>query len=68
MQHHLTSAILLRRVIIQTGESILKCSPEVLEACKADLLVALQQESSAFVRRKLCDAVAELARYCIGEH
>ena len=58
----------MRRVIIQTGESILKCSPNVLELCKADLLQALQQENSAFVRRKLCDAVAELARYCVGEH
>ena len=67
MQHHLTAAILLRRTIIQTGESILKCPPDVLEACKADLLLAVQQEGSAFVRRKLCDAVAELARYCVGE-
>ena len=66
-QHHLTAAILLRRSFIQTGESLLKCSPEILESCKTGLLTALQQESSAFVRRKLCDAIAELARYCIGE-
>lgn len=67
IQHHLTAAILLRRVIIQTGESLLKCPTDVLDACKADLLLALQQENSPFVRRKLCDAVAELARYCVGE-
>ncbi|XP_065887453.1 importin-5-like isoform X2 [Dysidea avara] len=66
-QHHLTAAILLRRSFIQTGESLLKCSPEILESCKTGLLTALQQESSAFVRRKLCDAIAELARYCIDE-
>jgi len=66
-QHHLTAAILLRRSFIQTGESLLKCSPDVLESLKTGLLTALQQEPSAFVRRKMCDAIAELARYCIGE-
>ena len=67
-QHHLTAAILLRRAFIQTAESLLlKCSPDVLESCKAGLLTALQQEGSSFVRRKLCDTIAELARYCIGE-
>jgi len=67
-QHHLTAAILLRRSFIQTGESLLKCSPDVLESLKTGLLTALQQEQTAFVRRKLCDTIAELARYCIGEY
>lgn len=58
---------MLRRTIIQAGEAIRQLPVDVLEACKADTLMAIQQEGSAFVRRKLCDAVAELARYCIGE-
>ena len=67
LQHRLTAAIMLRRLFIQMGESLLKCSHDVLESCKADLLTALQQETSEFVRKELCDDVAKLARICAGE-
>ena len=59
---------MLQRLFIQMGESLLKCSHDVLESCKADLLTALQQETSEFVRKELCDDVAKLARICAGEH
>ena len=68
LQHRMAAAVMLRRLFIEMGESLLKCSPDVLESCKADLLTALQKETSDFVRRELCDDVGKLARICSGEN
>jgi len=54
-------------MFIEMGESLLNSSCDVLESCKADLLTALRQEGSDFVRKELCDVVAKLARICTGE-
>ncbi len=39
----------------------------VLGASKAELLLAMQSETSGHVRRKICDAIAEMARSYLGE-
>jgi len=58
---------MLRRLFIEMGESLLNCSHDILESCKAGLLTALQEETSDFVRRELCDDVGKLARICSGD-
>lgn len=37
-----------------------------MEACRQELLLAIQTEATPSIRRKICDAVAELARASIG--
>jgi len=64
----MAAAVWLRRLFTELGGSLLKCSRDVLEACKADLLTALKLEPSDFVRRELCDDVGKLARICSGEN
>lgn len=39
---------------------------DVLANCQVELLMAVQMESNASIRRKICDAVAELARSSLG--
>ena len=45
---------------------ILKLPDDILDPCRSELLVAVQQEPNATVRRKIAEAVAEMARACIG--
>ena len=63
------AAVLLRRVFLQLEykELVEELPMQVISSCQDQLLVALQMETNASIRRKICDAVAELARSCLGE-
>ena len=62
------AAVLLRRIFLQLEYKELcdQVNNSVLVGCRAELLVAIQAEPSRPIRIKICDAVAELARSCIG--
>ena len=62
------AAVLLRRVFLQMEHTDLseQIDSAVLQSCHAQLLVAVQSEPSPPIRRKVCDAIAELARSSIG--
>ena len=62
------AAVLLRRVFLQMEYNDLSQQIDVgvLHGCRAELLVAVQTEPSAPIRRKICDAIAEMARSSIG--
>ena len=62
------SCVLLRQLIIAQGDKLAQEQPESLEPCKVQLLQLLQTEGEPVVRRKVCDAVAELARLYIDEN
>ena len=63
------AAVLLRRVFLQLEykDLVEELPPAVISSCQAELLLAIQSETNAAIRRKICDAVAELARSCLGE-
>ena len=60
------AAVLLRRMILKVTDELMQIDSGILGACRAELLEALQTEKEGMVRRKICDAVAELARAAIG--
>ena len=62
------AAIMLRRVFLQLEykELLSEIDAGTLKGCQAELLVAVQTEPNPLIQRKICDAVAELARSCIG--
>ena len=62
------AAVLLRRVFLQMEykDLVEDLSAEMLRSCQAELLGAIQVETTGNIRRKICDAVAELARSSIG--
>ena len=62
------ACVLLRRVFLQLEYNELSAGVEdgILRPCKAQLLQALSSEPVATIRRKIGDAVAELARSSIG--
>lgn len=64
------AAILLRRIFLQLEYKDIAedLPPDVLAASKAELFLALQSENSALVRKKICDAVAEMGRSFLGVH
>ncbi len=47
-------------------EEVSQLNPVLLNACRSELLQALETESESTIRRKICDAVAEFARAAIG--
>lgn len=63
-------SVLLRRVCLQLEyKDLIKDVPtNIITSCQEQLLVAMQTEEDPSVRRKICDAVAELARTCLGSH
>ena len=63
------AAVLLRRVFLQLEYKDLvdDVASDVLASCRAELLMAIRSETNAGIRKKICDAVAELARSSIGE-
>jgi hypothetical protein len=63
------AAVLLRRVFLQLEykDLIEELPRETISTCQAEMLVAVQMETNPSIRRKICDAVAELARSCLGE-
>ena len=62
------AAVMLRRVFLQLEykDLLAEINNATLKSCQAELLVAIQAETSPHIQRKICDAVAELARSCIG--
>ncbi len=62
------AAVLLRRVFLQLEHKDLvdDLQADSLVSCQAELLMAIRTETNVSIRRKICDAVAELARSCIG--
>ena len=63
------AAVLLRRVFLQLEykDMVNEIDAGMLKGCQAELLVAIQAETNSLIQRKICDAVAELARSCIGK-
>ena len=63
------AAVLLRRVFLQLEykDMVNDIDAGVLKGCQAELLIAIQAETNSLIQRKICDAVAELARSCIGK-
>lgn len=61
-------AVLLRRVFLQLDHKQLQESVDdgVLRQCRVELLQALSTEPVSAIRRKIGDAVAEMARSSIG--
>ena len=62
------AAVLLRRVFLQLDYNDLKKDIDdgVLRQCRAEFLQAISSEPLPPVRRKIGDAVAEMARSSIG--
>lgn len=63
------AAVLLRRVFLQLeykdlGEEL---GSTLLNSCREELIAAIQTETERSIRRKIGDAVAELARSSLGE-
>ena len=62
------SAVLLRRLLSNSFEEVWPLiQPPLQEAIKQELMLAVQEELTPPVRRKVCDVVAELARNMIGK-
>lgn len=61
------AAVLLRRIFIQLEyKDLVQDLPhELISNCQIELLNAVQMETNSGIRRKICDAVAELARSCL---
>ena len=69
VQVRVMAAVLMRRVFLQLEykDLVSDLCPDMLRNCQAELLEAIRMEKESTVRRKICDAVAELARSSIGE-
>ena len=61
------AAVLLRRIFIKSTNDLAQVHPTEMRAFRSELLDAIRCEENDSIRRKICDAVAELARYSIGE-
>lgn len=61
------ACILLRRMFTSNFEEMWQqLSPELQNAVKQELMVAIKEETVHTIRKKICDAVAELARNMLG--
>ena len=58
--------MLLRRVLLQNVEDLAQVDSAIIETCRLEMLEAIQVEENISLRRKICDAIAELARASIG--
>lgn len=68
LQIRTLSSVLLRRLFTNEFEEVWpKLSPELQAAVKEKLMCAITEELTPPVRRKVCDATAELARNMIGK-
>ena len=61
------AAVLLRRIFIKSSNELAQVNPADMSLFRDELLDAIRSEDNDSVRRKICDAVAELARDSIGE-
>ena len=60
------SAVLLRRILSSSVDFYDKLEPAFQQEMKNDLLEAITDEEVQTVRKKVCDAVAELSRSLLG--
>jgi len=61
------SAVLLRRLLAAGFEEVWpQLTEDIQNGVKQQLMLAIQEELTPPVRRKICDAAAELARNMIG--
>ncbi|KAM9820263.1 importin-5 [Neosynchiropus ocellatus] len=62
------AAVLLRRLLSSSFEEVYPTlPPDMQTAIKAELLTSIQQETSANIRKKVCDIAAELSRNLIDD-
>ena len=62
------AAVLLRRLFTSTFEEFWPDFPPELQAqIREQMLVSVQQEENAIIRKKICECTAEFARNMIGE-
>lgn len=61
------SAVLLRRIYSSSVDFYDKLDPTFQQGMKNDLLQAIGNEEVQTIRKKICDAVAELSRSLLGE-
>ncbi len=61
------SAVLLRRIYSSSVDFYDKLDPAFQQEMKDNLLKAIQEEQVQTIRKKVCDAVAELSRSLLGE-
>ena len=61
------SAVLLRRIYSSSVDFYDKLAPALQEEMKSDLLQAINTEQLPTIRKKICDAVAELSRSLLGK-
>lgn len=62
------SAILIRRLFLSTVDLYENLGPDLKESLKQELLMGIQEEPIVTVKRKICDAVSELARCLLGKY
>ena len=63
------TAVLLRRLFTyEFSEWWPTVPPELQDGLKKELMAAIQEELTPPVKRKVCDAAAELARNLIGRN
>ena len=63
------SAVLLRKLFTNDfSDWWASLAPELQAGVKSELIKAIQEELTPPVKRKVCDATAELARNMIGEY
>ena len=68
LQNRQLAAILFRKLLNDNNEEYRKLDESSQQYCKTELLTSLQNEESEVVRKKVCDAVAELARLYVGQY
>lgn len=61
------SAVLLRRIYSSSVDFYDKLDPALQQEMKNYLLKAIQEEQVQTIRKKVCDAVAELSRSLLGK-
>lgn len=61
------SAVLLRRIFSSSVDFYDKLDPAFQQEMKNDLLEAIGDEEVQTIRKKVCDAVAELSRSLLGK-
>ena len=62
------AAVLLRRLLSSSFEDLWKVLPaEAQTEVKVQLLVMIQEEQDAVVRRRICDCASEFARNMLGK-
>ena len=62
------SAVLLRRIFSSSVDFYDKLDPAFQQEMKNDLLKAIGDEEVQTIRKKVCDAIAELSRSLLGRY